>query len=44
MLDLLRNGIDSVLRALGRSSVRELTPSDVLVPDGFVRRLGADGT
>ena len=44
VLDLLRNGIDSVLRALGRSSVRELTPSDVLVPDGFVRRLGADGT
>src|SRR4051812_30395580 len=43
VLDVLRNGIDSVLRALGRSSVRELTPSDVLVPDGFVRRLGADG-
>lgn len=42
VLDVLRNGIDSVLRALGRSSVRELTPSDVLVPDGFVRRLGAD--
>ena len=41
VLDLLRNGIDSALLALGRSSVRELEPSDVLVPAGFIRRLGA---
>ncbi|HLJ07312.1 MAG TPA: pre-mycofactocin synthase MftD [Acidimicrobiia bacterium] len=41
VLDILRNGIDSALLALGRSSVSELAPSDVLVPPGFVRRLGA---
>jgi hypothetical protein len=38
---VLRNGIDSALLALGRASVAELTPTDVLVPDGFTRRLGA---
>ncbi|MDQ1395798.1 MAG: pre-mycofactocin synthase [Acidimicrobiaceae bacterium] len=43
VLDVLRGGIDSTLRALGRASVGELTPADVIVPDGFVRRLGADG-
>ena len=41
VLDVLRNGIDSTLLGLGRSSVKELTPTDVLVPDGFVRALGA---
>jgi L-lactate dehydrogenase (cytochrome)/glycolate oxidase len=40
VLDILRNGIDSALLALGRGSVTELTPTDVLVPDGFTRRLG----
>jgi L-lactate dehydrogenase (cytochrome)/glycolate oxidase len=40
VLDVLRGGIDSTLLGLGRSSVKELGPSDVLVPDGFVRRLG----
>ncbi|HYH51605.1 MAG TPA: pre-mycofactocin synthase MftD [Acidimicrobiia bacterium] len=42
VLDILRTGIDSALLALGRSSVSDLTPTDVLVPAGFVRRLGAD--
>ena len=41
VLDLLRNGIDSALLALGRASVAELTPTDVLVPAGFTRSLGA---
>ena len=41
VLDVLRNGADSTLLALGRSSVKELGPSDVIVPDSFVRRLGA---
>src|SRR5262249_38765343 len=41
VIDILRNGIDSTLRVLGRSSIHELTPDDVLVPEGFVRRLGA---
>lgn len=41
VLDILRNGIDSALLGLGRGSVSELTRDDVLVPDGFTRRLGA---
>jgi L-lactate dehydrogenase (cytochrome)/glycolate oxidase len=40
VLDILRSGIDSALLGLGRSSVAELDPSDLLIPDGFVRRLG----
>lgn len=41
VLDVLRNGIDSALLGLGRSSVHDLSPSDLLIPDGFSRRLGA---
>jgi heme/flavin dehydrogenase (mycofactocin system) len=41
VLDIFRNGIDSTLRGLGRSSIHELTRDDIVVPDGFVRRLGA---
>ncbi|HEV7861183.1 MAG TPA: pre-mycofactocin synthase MftD [Acidimicrobiia bacterium] len=40
VLDILRNGIDSALLGLGCGSVTELTPTDVLVPPGFTRRLG----
>jgi pre-mycofactocin synthase len=40
VLDILRNGIDSTLLALGVSSVHDLTPGDVLVPTGFARVLG----
>ena len=40
VLDILRGGIDSALMGLGRRSVAELTPGDVLVPAGFERRLG----
>jgi hypothetical protein len=36
----MRMGIDSALMGLGRSSVAELSPADVLVPDGFTRILG----
>jgi pre-mycofactocin synthase len=40
---ILRGGIDSALGALGRSSVRDLVPEDVIVPEGFSRGLlGAD--
>jgi heme/flavin dehydrogenase (mycofactocin system) len=35
VLDLLRNGIDSALLALGHASVHDLTRDDVLVPPGF---------
>ena len=34
VLDILRGGIDSALRGLGRASAQELEASDVLVPDG----------
>jgi heme/flavin dehydrogenase (mycofactocin system) len=40
VLDVLRSGIDSALLGLGRASVHELSPSDLLIPDGFSRRLG----
>ncbi|WP_327144243.1 pre-mycofactocin synthase MftD [Nocardia sp. NBC_01327] len=41
VLDILSSGIDSALRGLGRSSVHELTPDDLVVPPGFGRELGA---
>ena len=41
VLDILRSGIDSALLGLGRSSVRELTAADIVIPPGFTRTLGA---
>jgi heme/flavin dehydrogenase (mycofactocin system) len=35
VLEILRSGIDSALLALGRPSIHDLTPGDVLVPNGF---------
>ena len=35
VLDILRSGIDSALLGLGLSSIDELTPESLLVPDGF---------
>jgi pre-mycofactocin synthase len=35
VFDILRGGIDSALLALGRPSVRDLVPEDVIVPEGF---------
>jgi isopentenyl diphosphate isomerase/L-lactate dehydrogenase-like FMN-dependent dehydrogenase len=40
VLDILRAGIDSSLRGLGRSSVHDLTAEDVVIPEGFTRTLG----
>ena len=40
VLDIFRNGVDSTLLGLGRSSVHQLTPDDVLIPPGFERNLG----
>jgi heme/flavin dehydrogenase (mycofactocin system) len=40
VLDILRNGIDSTLMALGKTGVHDLDRDDVLIPDGFARRLG----
>ncbi|MBV1855109.1 pre-mycofactocin synthase MftD [Catellatospora tritici] len=41
VLDLMRAGIDSALLGLGRASVAELVPEDLVIPPGFTRRLGA---
>jgi heme/flavin dehydrogenase (mycofactocin system) len=40
VLDILRGGIDSALLGLGRSSVNELSPDDVVMPPEFARPLG----
>jgi len=40
VFDILRSGIDSALLALGRASVRDLVPSDVILPEDFSRGLG----
>ena len=41
VLDILRGGIDSAMRGLGLSSIDELTPDHLVIPDGFHRTLGA---
>jgi heme/flavin dehydrogenase (mycofactocin system) len=43
VLDVFHGGIDSALRGLGRASVGELEPSDVLVPPGFTQGAGVPG-
>ncbi len=40
VLDILRNGVDSALLGLGRSSACDLSREDVIIPAGFVRRAG----
>jgi pre-mycofactocin synthase len=40
VLDILRGGIDSALLGLGKASVHDLTPDDVVMPAGFPRELG----
>lgn len=40
VLDILRGGIDSALMGLGRASVHDLSPDDILIPAGFARALG----
>ncbi|MGB5797330.1 MAG: pre-mycofactocin synthase MftD [Mycolicibacter algericus] len=40
VLDILRGGIDSALMGLGRASVHDLSPDDILIPPGFARALG----
>jgi pre-mycofactocin synthase len=36
----MRSSLDAALLGLGRSSISELNPSDLVIPDGFTRRLG----
>ena len=40
VLDILRTSIDSTMLALGKSSVHDLGPDDLVVPNGFGRVLG----
>jgi isopentenyl diphosphate isomerase/L-lactate dehydrogenase-like FMN-dependent dehydrogenase len=39
VLDILRDGIDSTLLGLGRSSIHELSTNDVIIPPNFERGL-----
>jgi isopentenyl diphosphate isomerase/L-lactate dehydrogenase-like FMN-dependent dehydrogenase len=41
VLDLLRGGIDAGLLGLGKSSISELNPGDLVIPPGFTRTMGA---
>jgi heme/flavin dehydrogenase (mycofactocin system) len=41
VFDILRSGIDSGLLGIGKSRIRDLDADDLLVPEGFTRRLGA---
>jgi L-lactate dehydrogenase (cytochrome)/glycolate oxidase len=41
VLDVLRGGLDSAVMGTGRSSVQELSPADLVIPDGWARTLGA---
>jgi L-lactate dehydrogenase (cytochrome)/glycolate oxidase len=40
VLDILRSGVESGLLGLGHSSIHELGPHDIVVPEGFTRHLG----
>ena len=41
VLDILRGGIESALLGLGHSSIQQLGPDDIVIPEGFTRHLGA---
>ena len=40
VLDILQGGIDSALVVLGKASIHDLGPDDIVVPPGFARPLG----
>ncbi|BBL80592.1 putative mycofactocin system heme/flavin oxidoreductase MftD [Rubrobacter xylanophilus] len=40
VLEILRSGMESTLRGLGKSSIHDLDRDDLIVPAGFERRLG----
>jgi heme/flavin dehydrogenase (mycofactocin system) len=40
VFDVIRGGIDSVMLGLSKPTLADLTPEDILVPDGFTRALG----
>jgi L-lactate dehydrogenase (cytochrome) len=37
VLDILRSGVDEGLLGLGRASIHDLTPDDLIIPTGFSR-------
>jgi isopentenyl diphosphate isomerase/L-lactate dehydrogenase-like FMN-dependent dehydrogenase len=37
VLSILRSGIDEALLGLGRASIHDLVPDDVIVPENFTR-------
>src|SRR6201993_1954549 len=43
VLDILRGGIDSALLGLGKVSIRDLVPDDIVVPPGSPRTPGGAG-
>ena len=40
VLDILRSGIESALLGLGHASIHDLSPDDLVIPEGFSRHLG----
>ncbi|MFD0905411.1 pre-mycofactocin synthase MftD [Actinomadura sediminis] len=42
VLDIMRGGLDSAVLGLGHASVRELSPSDLVIPPGFALTLGGE--
>jgi isopentenyl diphosphate isomerase/L-lactate dehydrogenase-like FMN-dependent dehydrogenase len=42
VLDILRGGIDATMLALGRTTIAELSPADLVIPPDFARRAGAN--
>ncbi|WP_146362143.1 pre-mycofactocin synthase MftD [Arthrobacter yangruifuii] len=40
VLDILQGGLDSALRGLGKTSIQELRPGDLVIPSGFSRSVG----
>jgi heme/flavin dehydrogenase (mycofactocin system) len=43
VLDILRGGLDSAVLGLAHKSVHELSPSDLVIPAGFLHTLGSAG-
>lgn len=41
VLDLMRSGVEATLRGMGKSSLSELSPSDLLIPASFLQTPGS---
>ena len=40
VLDIMRSGVESAVLGLGHSSIAQLSPDDIVIPEGFSRHLG----